>query len=180
MNAPIVATNDILVSLLRASFLTLAFTCPGSIRETPIRINSTNLAAATCSAEHKVLETLPCTGTIDWDSIDGIAAAYDADSNELRYLASCALKLWARVKASFPNAFTEVAVEHTLKISGLKITGHIDGVSISGDVARIWDWKCGRLDNDYYHQMMAYASMILLEYQQIREVTATILWVLVS
>ena len=175
MNAPVTSLG-IVVSLLRASFLTLAFTCPGSIRETPIRINSTNVAAVTGSAEHKIVESLPATGVIDWESIDGIAAAYEADANELRYLATCAQKLWSKVKDSFPNALTEVAVEHTLQISGLRITGHIDGVSISGDIARLYDWKFGRLDNDYYHQMMAYASMILLEYPQISEVTATILW----
>ena len=174
MNAPL--SLGIVVSLLRASFLTLAFTCPGSIRETPISINGINIAAVTGSAEHKVVESLPRTGFIDWESVDGIAVAYEVDANELRYLSSCAQKLWDKVKGSFPNAFTEVAVEHTLKVCGLKITGHIDGVAISGDVARIYDWKFGRLDNDYYHQMMAYAAMILLEYPEIREVTATILW----
>lgn len=176
MNAPIVATNDILVSLLRASSLPIAFTCPGSIRTSEVQLNSSNQLAKLGSAAHRASESLPRTGTIDWDSIDAIAAEFEVDCNDLRYLAAMALKLWSKVKDSFPGALTEVAVEHTLQLSGLTITGHIDGVSITGDVARLYDFKFGYLDSDYYHQMMAYASMILLEYPSIREVTATILW----
>lgn len=175
MNAPI-EQDQILVSLLRASSLTLAFACSGSIRETEIRINESNEAAAAGSAAHKCAESLPRTGKIDFEQIPIVADEYGCDSEELRFLCRQATKLWHKVKDSFPNALTEVAVDHTLEISGLKITGHIDGISISGDVARLWDWKFGRLDSDYYHQMMAYAAMVLLQFPSIREVTATILW----
>jgi hypothetical protein len=176
MNAPI-SSLGIITALLRASALVLAFRCPGSIRDTPIRLNESNEAARLGSAGHKLNESLPRTGTIDWSQIDIIADEYDCDSNDLRYICARSEQLWHKIKDSFPNALTEIAVDYEMSIGGLKLTGTLDGVSISGDVARCWDWKCGRLDTDYYHQMMAYASMIILKFPQIREVTITILWV---
>jgi hypothetical protein len=186
MNAPL-NTRGIIVSLLRASAMVLAFACPGSIRDTEIRINESNEAADAGTAAHKCSELLPTHGAIDWDNIDRVALEHGVDCNELRFLCGRAQTLWNQgkivngdqtvaLKDCFPGAMTEVGVEHTLEISGLKLTGTLDGVTISGDVARCYDWKFGRLDNDYYHQMMAYASMILLEFPTLREVTITILW----
>lgn len=169
--------SDIIVSLLRASSLPLAFRCGGSIRQTLVRINASNEAADAGSAMHKANERLVQLGSIDWDGLDAIAAKYECDCNELRFLCAKSTRLWNKVKNSFPGALTEVAVEYPLEVAGLTVTGTIDFIAISGDVARIGDWKGGRLDTDYYHQMMAYGSMVLLAFPQLREVTVTILWV---
>jgi len=176
MNAP-VETHGIIISLLRASTLPLAFKCPGSIRNTSTRINISNEAADAGSAMHKCCESLPRIGSIDWEFVDEVAAEHGCDCNELRFLCAKATRLWAKLRESFPGSITEVAIEYPIEVAGLKITGTIDGIAISGDVARLYDWKGGRLDTDYYHQMMAYGSMVLLAFPQLREVTVTILWV---
>lgn len=185
MNTP---TNEILSTLLRASAMPMAFACPGSIRTPngPI-LNENNAAARTGSAAHKCAESLPATGSIEWDRIDAISDEYDTDSNELRYLCRQAQRIWTdgavivngekrRLRDSFQCASTEIAISHTLSILGLRITGTLDGLVISGNVGRAYDWKFGRLDSDYYHQMMAYASMLLEEFEFLEEVTITILW----
>jgi hypothetical protein len=172
MNAPIDTIID-----LRASRLPLAFHCAASIRASQVRINASNEQAGTGTATHKVLEPLVETGTIDWSSIDRIADEFDGDAQEVRMLVGKACRLWAKIRDSFPRALTEIAVDRVLEIAGLRITGHIDLISISGDVARILDWKSGRLDSDYWQQLRAYGCMVLLQFPQLRECTVAAAWI---
>jgi hypothetical protein len=91
-------------------------------------------------------------------------------------LVACGAKLWEKVKDSFPDPLTEVPLSATLP-SGHLLTGHKDILSISGNRARAADWKTGRKDTDYSHQMRAYGTLILLENPELVEVTVTLLWV---
>ena len=175
MNAPI-SSLGIIVSLLRASAMPLAVKCPGSIRNTEIRINASNEAADAATAAHILSRQLPENGRIDFEQCDIVAAQCGCDADELRYLCACATKLWAKVKDSYPRALTEIAVDYPLEISGLSITGTMDGIAIFGDYANLYDWKFGRLDTDYYEQMMAYASMVLKRFPHLTHVNITILW----
>jgi hypothetical protein len=162
---------------LRASALPLAFHCAASIRSSEVRINSSNEQAGTGSATHKLLEGLVETGEIDWDSVGRIADEYGGNDQEVRMLCGKGWKMWKNLHEFFPRALTEVAVDRALEIGGLRITGHIDLISISGDVARILDWKSGRLDSAYWQQLRAYGCMVLLQFPELREATVTAGWI---
>lgn len=175
MNAPLDITQ---IVRLRPSALPLAFHCPASIRGSGILINETNEAAGAGSAFHELVCHLVEDGTIEWDRVNEISDKHGgADDQEVRILCGKACKIWPELQIHFPRAMTEVRVEKFLTVKDLKIGGTMDGISISGDVARILDWKSGRLDSDYWQQVRAYGCMILLEFPQLRECTVTIVWV---
>jgi hypothetical protein len=167
----------IITSSIRASAMPLAFRCPGSIRETTIRINTSNEAARLGSAAHKMAEALPVDGKVDLSIAGQVADEYDCDENELRFLCSRVEKAWLRIRESFPLASTEVGGEVSLEISGLVLTGTLDLLSVWVDTGRFLDYKFGRLDHQYLHQMMAYAAIVFAKYPKMIELTATIVWV---
>jgi hypothetical protein len=57
------------------------------------------------------------------------------------------------------------------------LTGHVDGISIQGRVARILDHKTGRKDSDYRQQALGYCALALLENADLEESTCTVLWI---
>lgn len=178
MNAPLITTDRLI--RLRASAMPTAFKCGGSIQPCALEAEEVNEAAENGTATHKCLESLVTTGCVDWDSIDQICDELDGDSEEVRMLCGKASKLWAKIRDTFPAALTEIAVSYelpSLDIAGLKLTGHIDAISIVGGQVRILDWKTGRLDANYAHQMKAYLAMVLLAYPELEGGTATIAWV---
>lgn len=160
---------------LRASGMPLAFTCPASMRP-ELRVDPPNDAAAMGSCGHVALRRLAERGAVDWDSLPELAREYgDLDLEELRALCALGAKLWERVRESFPGSIGEADLK--LELEGAVLTGHMDLVSIAGDVARIGDWKLGRVDRNHEHQMRAYCALVLLTYPSLREATGTILWV---
>jgi hypothetical protein len=161
---------------LRASGISLALLCPGSVRVPVLALNETNEAAGAGSAAHEALRSLAETGRLDWDTIPAIAARYGVGVDEVRMLAALGAKLWPSVKASFPDALTEVDLSAQIA-PGVVLTGHADILSITGTVARGGDWKTGRKDGDYSGQMRAYGALVLLENTELTEVTITVLWV---
>lgn len=174
MNAPLDISQ---IVRLRPSALPLAFHCPASIRNSGILINETNEAAGAGSAAHELLCHLVEDGTIEWERVNEISDKHGgADDQEVRMLCGKACKIWPQIRDHFPRAMTEVRVEKSLTVKDLCIAGTMDLISISGDVARILDWKTGRLDSDYWQQVRAYGCMILLEFPQLRECTVTIVW----
>lgn len=177
MNAPL--TTHQLIKL-RASAMPTAFKCGGSVQPCAIECDEVNEAAENGTAAHKCLESLATTGKVDWDSIDQICDELDGDSEEVRMLCSKAAKIWPKIRDTFPCALTEIAVSYelpSLDVAGLKLTGHIDAISIVGNQVRILDWKTGRLDANYSHQMKAYLAMVLLAFPSLEGGTATIVWV---
>ncbi len=159
---------------LRASSMPLAFKCGGSVRLPLVRVREEQEAANLGTATHKALQPLAEGKGIDWDGITEIADRYAVDFAELRMLVASGSKLWHKVRASFPGAITEADL--AIEIPWANLTGHVDLIAISGDVARAADWKSGRKDSDYSEQMRAYGSLVLLSYPQLREITVTILW----
>lgn len=159
---------------LRASAMPLAFRCAASVRRSAIPIDETHEAGDVGTAVHAALRRLAERGSVDWDGLPELAAQYGANLDDVRALCAMATKLWPRVSASFGRSLTEVELEYTF--AGFTLTGHMDLVSVSGDVARGGDWKSGRVDSDYSEQMKAYGTLILLNYPQLREVTVTIIW----
>lgn len=161
---------------LRASAAPSAFLCPGSLRPASVRLSVEHDAAREGSAVHEVLRSLAETNALDWDSIPVIAGRHAVSLDTVRALSAMAAKLWPHLRESFDGATSEVdlAVEVA---PGVLLTGHVDLLAIRGNVGRAADWKTGRKDADYSHQMRAYGTLVLLDNPWLEEVTVTIVWI---
>jgi hypothetical protein len=154
----------------------MACLCPGSVRHDGLLVAMASDAASNGSAAHELVTALPRMGDIDWTIVDAVCSRYPgADQKEVRLLCGLAVSLWARVSSSFPNALAEVSVPD-VRSDEFELTGHMDLVAIIGDEARLADWKFGRRDYNYRHQMLAYLSLLLTRYPELHRGTATILW----
>lgn len=163
---------------LRPSGMPLAFLCAGSLQEPEIKVreksedgNPADLGSAT----HEALETLVRTGAVDWTDMPRIAAKWRVSEDDLRGLVGAGVKLWALVSPSMPNPMAEVPLTAALS-EGVALTGRLDVMSVSGDVAIVADFKTGREDADYQHQVKAYAYLVLADNPALREVKAAVLW----
>jgi hypothetical protein len=163
---------------LRASSMPRAFLCAASIRQGDLLIDQTNEAGNNGTAAHKCLENLFSNNSIDWDAVEDTAKKYEADPEEVRMLCSLAVPLWRKIAPSFAG-FRMTELEGTMLVEeGFPLlTGHLDGVATNGRVARALDWKTGRKDFDYSHQMKAYGTLVLLGNPSLEECTITIVWV---
>lgn len=161
---------------LRASATPLAFLCPGSVEAPTVRVEEVGEAANLGSAGHEAFRPLAENGAVDWASLPEIATRWDVDGDELRMLCAMATRLWVAVGETFRGALTEVPLSAEV-LPGVVLTGHVDLVASAGTVARIADWKTGRKDSDYSHQMRAYGTLMLLDDPSLTEVTVTVLWV---
>lgn len=161
---------------VRASSLPLAFRCAASLRPEGPRIDSVHEAAADGIAAHECLRALVDRGSIDWDGIPEVAERHGADPEQVRILCALGVRLWKSVSAGFAGALTEVAMSAEV-MPGVLLTGHADLVATNGTVAHVWDWKTGRKDSDYSHQMRAYGALVMLDNPELTEVTVSVLWV---
>lgn len=176
MNAPITSLDLI---TLRASSMPTAWKCGGSVRKPRLAIDPINEAAETGTATHKILEGLATSGLIAWDRINDVCDELGGDSEEVRMLCGKAQRMWKDLRAYFPASLAEVEVSYDIPeivVEGLKLTGHIDWISIGADIARMGDWKSGRKDANYAQQMKAYMALVLLNFPQLQSATATIAW----
>ncbi|MEY4548976.1 MAG: hypothetical protein RL685_5171, partial [Pseudomonadota bacterium] len=158
---------------MRCSGAPLAFRCPASVRRGAVPVNEAHEAADVGTAGHEGLATLVRTGKIDWDAAAELARKHEVDEQELRVLLSLGQKLWLQVRESFPNASAEVAMKQQL--GSLLLSGHADIIGRTHLVARVADWKLGRLDSDYREQLMGYCALVLLTYPEITEAEAGVL-----
>jgi hypothetical protein len=163
---------------LRCSSLPLAFRCPGSVRRGVVPINEAGDAADVGTAAHEGLATMVRTGRVDWDAVPELAKKHGVDEQELRVLLAMGAKLWAAVRASFPNADAEVSLRQ--QIGSVVLTGHPDVLSAvpgpAGAVGTVGDWKGGRLDSTYREQLLGYCALVLLKHDVLTEVKAGVLW----
>jgi len=153
-----------------------AFRCGASVRPGRIAINETHEMATLGTAAHEALRSLAETGSIDWAEVPAIAERFDVSVVELRMLCGMAQKTWPSISASFVDALTEVAISAEVA-EGVVLYGHLDLLSVTGNIARAGDWKTGRVDGDYSHQMKGYGALVLLENPDLIEVTVTVIWV---
>jgi hypothetical protein len=159
---------------LRASSLPLNFICPGSARAPQLVIRESGEAAELGTSVHEALAHMVDHSPCEDEQLSLIAVAHDVDIDDLTFLYRRGCQLLNQVKDTFPNPLTEVMVSVDLGL--VSISGHLDLISVSGDVARGLDWKSGFKDHDYSEQMRAYAALVLLQHQQLREVTLTVAW----
>lgn len=162
--------------VLRASSLPLAFKCPASVRRDGLVLNETNDAASTGTAAHEALRSLAERGFISWDVIPEIAGRHGVPADDVRVLAALGAKLWPKIVDSFPNAVAEVELQTEIA-PGVTLMGHADLFTITADVGRGADWKTGRKDSDYSHQMRGYCALIALDNPELQEVSFTLVWV---
>jgi hypothetical protein len=64
----------------------------------------------------------------------------------------------------------------TIVEDGVTLTGHADLLARDGARANGADWKFGRVDKDYSHQVRGYMALTLLMYPEIEHVAWTIVW----
>ncbi len=161
---------------LRASATPAAFACPGSVRLPVLQIAERSEPADLGSAAHVALRSVAEGAGVPWDTLAALAAQWGVDPDELRMLAATGAKMWPHVADSFPNAITEVPLRAEVA-PGVWLTGHADLLSSTATKVRLGDWKTGRKDADYSHQMKAYAALALLDDPILTEATSTVLWV---
>jgi uncharacterized protein DUF2800 len=161
---------------VRASSMPAAFTCAGSIRAPDIEVDPVNEAATEGTAAHEVMRFIAEGDLQNLDTIDisGIAQRYGVDPDGLRIHGWNGLFMWKHIRAAYIGGAGEINLEAV--IAGVRVSGHIDLFTRVGDIAHGADWKFGRLDHNYYHQVAAYMVLILLKYPELHEVLFSICW----
>lgn len=59
----------------------------------------------------------------------------------------------------------------------MRLTGHVDAISVQGDRAHILDHKTGRKDSDYSQQARGYCALVLLSDHKLTSASCTVLWI---
>jgi hypothetical protein len=153
---------------IRSSRLPLAVLCTPSILG-EISIGGDRGAADMGTAVHDPLADYISGGSPD---IARFSIKHQVDLDELGKLYAFARASWDKLKQWFPNAETEVQLQHT--DGDIYLTGHADVMCLVGNQVRILDFKSGRLDSDHEAQMRGYAFLGLQKYPQ-----ATSVWVVI-
>lgn len=162
---------------IRCSSLPLLFACAPAL-EGDLRVDERNEAADLGSAAHEAMEVIVSGMRPD---LDAIAKRWSCNRDELGRLAWYGTKSWEVLAPSFPNDEEHARfAESMMRVSvadGVDLTGHPDLHTVSSDgTVRVIDWKTGRVDRDYYHQLAGYAAIFLLGDKHITEVTVSVVW----
>lgn len=173
---------------MRASSAPRAMACPASLQAPGLDVEPDVEAARLGTAFHAAIRPVVEGGEIDWH--DGVAVAalrWGVNEDELRPLLGAGQRMWRQVAGLFGPGAVETEVE--LRASGSmpgetswELTGHADILARpSADRLVVGDWKTGRADSDYRHQMMTYAYLAWYRERQlgrdIREIQVFELWV---
>lgn len=167
------------VAKVRASSLPLFWACPKS-QERPegvVLVNESNEAAEAGTAFHRWI-----AAHIAGDELDQAALAKEhgiEDEDELRMLCAQGARAYAELKKHFDGAdappLTEVALETIL--DECAIVGTADMLARSRDVGLILDWKTGRVESDYTHQLRGYTLAAMELLGDVREMVVITVWV---
>lgn len=148
---------------VRASSLPLAVICPNAVLnpDNLIRAEEHVPAAYLGTLIHRQLELLVDTG--EYDS-DGLKQRLDeADFDRAEALIHNFSVVWREAKKHMPEPQSERYL--TADFDGFSLSGHIDLSYVDTDnlTAYIIDYKTGRVHDDHYHQMAAYAALLWAE-----------------
>jgi hypothetical protein len=157
---------------IRASSLPLVLTCPGALGE-GLRVDPVSESADTGTAAHDLLRSVAEGRGPDYGRVPEVAAEYQADPDELRFLLSRGATMWRQL--GLGAALTEVPMSAEIA-PGLVLTGRPDAVVVAGRHATVLDWKAGFLDRSYREQMLGYAALILHDAPEVEDVTAIVAW----
>lgn len=89
-------------------------------------------------------------------SIRDINARYPDDAARIAVLVDNFAKVWRTARPRMPKPQTELAFSVQLS-EEVTLTGHIDLAQIDPTTALILDYKTGRIHDNHYHQVAAYA-----------------------
>jgi hypothetical protein len=161
---------------IRASAMPEAFTCAGSVYPADMDIDGVNEASTEGTAAHEVMRVIAEKDVMDLDAlpIAEVAQRYNVDFENLRMHALNGIRMWRKIRGAYAGGAGEIDLEAA--IAGIRVTGHIDLFTRVGDIAHGTDWKFGRLDHNYYHQVATYMVLILLKYPELQEVLFSICW----
>lgn len=150
---------------IRCSFSGTAYICPPSVQAdaNEIRVMIGELPAAG-QALHYILRM--GIGEGQHVEISQAAAMFRvSDQDELDRLASQAWRAWEKVAEWFWDKHCEVYLQH--QFGPILLSGHIDlvGMGPSDRMIRFLDWKSGWNEESHEDQMMAYACLLISNYQ---------------
>jgi len=157
---------------LRCSALPLAFKCAGSLRpaEGEVLIDPVEEGGQLGSAVHEALAHLVSTNTLL--DVRPLALKYETDPDEVGRLTYYGNIAWQQLRPAFPDPM----VEQEVNVEGDQpLTGHMDVLSYTAEVAAILDWKSGYKQSDFYHQLMGYAQL-LFRVSGMQTVRCSVVW----
>lgn len=158
---------------LRCSSLPLAFACPPSTIGEGLSVRARNEAAQMGSGGHEAM-TMVVAGKAP--PLIEIAHKWGVDLDELRRLVWYGERAWEKLSPSFSSGADEkqvILADHRID---LQLVGHVDLMTPISRVVHGLDWKFGRLDHDYYHQVAGYSTCILLTWPEVEQVVFTVVW----
>jgi hypothetical protein len=134
-------------------------------------------AASEGTAAHKIMEQISGRDLSSLDDVDvvGIADLHRVDAEALRMHAVNGIWMWKRIRPAFVIG-TRGEAELKATVAGINVTGHVDLMASDDEIANLADWKFGRLDRDYYHQLAGYMALALKAHPNFKRVTASICW----
>lgn len=162
---------------IRCSSLPLLFACRPAI-DGDLRVDERNEASDLGSAAHEAMEAIVAGQRLD---LDAIANRWTCNRDELGRLAWKGQKAWEVLAPSFPDdedhaRLAESAVCAVIDGGEIQLPGHMDMHTICSDgTARTVDWKTGRVDKDFYHQLAGYAAGLMMD-ENITEVIGSVVW----
>lgn len=167
-------------TIYRCSQLPTIWVCPESGNPQPgeIVLNLSSDPAECGNVAHRWM-----AGYVKGVELDQVQLAneHGVDADELRMLCAQGVKAWKelRAKAGIDHALGEVefAGSATLGDSGITIRGTLDYLQPVERRALIVDYKSGRVDSDFTHQMSGYGRLAVEEYgDEIDGVTIIVVW----
>lgn len=155
------------IGSIRGSAAPLAVLCPGSVRTTAVQIARTNAAAESGREFHERMTRI----------VRNLPVEVPEDDVEGRVLVAHGRACWDGLREAFPAIETEVALSGEL--SGVRVTGHLDGLSVDVERrrAQVLDWKSGRSDADHNAQLQVYAFLVFQAYPEVERISVTVVWV---
>jgi hypothetical protein len=157
------------LTTIRCSSLPLAFLCGGSVRG-DLLIDSANAPADDGTAVHfglaRVVSGMDAQAAHDLMMIEHPAC----NTGEVTPLFWAGAKMWRQIKDWMPS----VQVEGEFVAGGL--SGHLDAGSTVAPSGVVLDWKSGRKDHDYKHQVFGYAWLMLHQRPELEQVTVHLAW----
>lgn len=162
---------------IRCSSLPLLFACKPAL-DGDLQVGERNEAADLGSAAHEAMEATVAGRRPD---LDAIANRWTCNRDELGRLAWYGAKSWEVLAPSFPDdeehtRLSESEVCAVIDDGAIELPGHMDMHTICSDgTARTIDWKTGRVDKDFYHQLAGYAAGLMMD-PNIHQVTASVVW----
>lgn len=151
---------------LRCSGLPRAFACPGSVRPVELRIDARNEAAELGTSAHEWLARVVAGESVSLDDIPNV---------DLRILVAMGMRMWRQLADHFPGAIAErTAATRQFPDHGFQLSGTVDIVARGEGYTGVGDWKTGRVDSDYWAQLVGYCVLFAAEGDI---ATGAILWV---